>query len=106
MEKFKLVEGTFNAEDSEEILLTLIEQKIKFHELKSFSNEVKTGNKHTESLNKVAELNETRAKIKQLLNSEANKYAEFNILSTINIEILHKNSGNNELTLDKNNIIN
>ncbi len=105
MEKFKLVEGTFNAKDSEEILLTLIEQKIKFHELKNFSNEVKTGKKHSESLSKVAELNETRAKIKELLNLEANKSASFSILSTINIEILQKDSSNDKLSLDKNNII-
>lgn len=92
MEKFKLVEGTFDAKDSEEILLTLIEQKIKFHELKSFSDEVKTGKKHIESLNKVAELNKTRAKIKEFLNSDANKSSLFNILSTINVEILQKDS--------------
>ena len=92
MEKFKLVEGTFNAKDTEEILLTLIEQKIKFHELKSFSNEVKTGKKHAESLQKVEELNNTRKKIKELVSSDANKSSSFSILSTINIEILPKDS--------------
>ncbi len=100
MEKFKLVEGIFNAEDAEEILLTLIEQKMKFHELKSFSNEVKTGQKHLQSLQKVEELAETRRKIKELVNAEVNNSAVFSILSTINIEILQKDSNSKDSTLD------
>ena len=56
-------------------------------------------------MKKVDELLETRTKIKNLLNSEANKASFFNILSTINIEILQKDSNIEDSTLDKNNFI-
>ena len=69
-EKFKLIEGVFTAKDAKEILLTFIEEKIKFHELKSFSNEIKTGNKSEESIIKVQELMKTRSEIIKLIDAE------------------------------------
>ncbi|OAQ38490.1 hypothetical protein A5893_13780 [Pedobacter psychrophilus] len=72
IKKFKLIEGIFSASDAKEILLNLIEEKIKFHELRSFSDEVKQGKKNDESLLKVAELNDTKSKIKALLEKVEN----------------------------------
>jgi hypothetical protein len=69
-EKFKLIEGVFSAKDAKEILLTFIEEKIKFHELKSFSAEVKTGHKSEEALIRVEELKKTRRELVELLESE------------------------------------
>ncbi len=41
-EKFNLIEGIFNAQDARDILLSLIHEKIKFHDLKSLSWEEKS----------------------------------------------------------------
>lgn len=84
--KFKLIEGVFSAKDAKEILLTLIEEKIKFHELKSFSDEVKIGTKNNESLLKIKDLKGTRAKIIEVLNVEDTESKNFNINSFIEIE--------------------
>lgn len=85
-QKFKLIEGNFSASDAKELLLTLLEEKIKFHELHSFSSEVKKGSKNQESLLKVEELRTTRKNIINYLESEDGGVGKFNITSFINIK--------------------
>lgn len=41
--KLKLVDGTFSAKDSKEILLNIFSSKIKFHQLKNFSSQELNG---------------------------------------------------------------
>ena len=86
-EKFKLIEGVFSVSDAKEILLTLIEEKIKFHELKSFSDEVKLGKKSEDSLIKVADLRATKTKIIAFLSQDKNR-PNVSINSSIEIESL------------------
>jgi hypothetical protein len=86
-EKFKLIEGVFSVSDAKEILLTLIEEKIKFHELKSFSDEVKLGKKSEDSLIKVADLRATKANIIAFLSQDKNR-PNVSINSSIEIESL------------------
>ncbi len=83
MEKFNLIDGIFNAKDAKEILLTLIEQKIKFHELKNFSCEIRTGIKDVNSLLKINELNITKAKINEVLKSNNQDEISFSIKAEI-----------------------
>jgi hypothetical protein len=85
MEKFKLIEGVFNAKDAREVLLTLIDKKIKFHELKSFSSEIKFGKADEESLQRVNDLTQTRQEIIKYLRSKINDELAFNIKSFIEI---------------------
>ncbi|WP_017257185.1 hypothetical protein [Pedobacter arcticus] len=89
-EKFKLIEGTFNSKDTKEILLTLIEEKIKFHDVKSFSTEERTGKKNQESLLKIQELKETRAEIISFIDAEENGLNVFKINAYIDIERIKK----------------
>lgn len=89
-EQFKLIEGVFSAKDAKEVLLMLIEEKIKFHDLKSFSNEVKTGKKSEESLEKVEELRATKAKIISFVDGKDAELSNFTITSTIDIEQIEK----------------
>jgi hypothetical protein len=86
-EKFKLIEGVFIVSDAKEILLTLIEEKIKFHELKSFSDEVKLGKKSEDSLIKVADLRATKTKIIAFIDDDKTK-SKISINSFIEIESL------------------
>ncbi|MBK0383455.1 hypothetical protein I5M32_10830 [Pedobacter sp. SD-b] len=86
MEKFKLIDGVFNAVDAKEILLTLIDKKIKFHELKSFSNEIKAGSTDGESLERVEELKKTRDHIILFLKDKLIDNLSFNIKSFIEME--------------------
>ncbi|HEX7366048.1 MAG TPA: hypothetical protein VF273_03075 [Pelobium sp.] len=84
MEKFKLIEGHFSAKDAREILLLFIAEKIKFHELKSFSEEVKTGVKSKEAAIKVQELKNTRNKIMELISVESDGF--FSLRSYVEVE--------------------
>jgi len=86
MEKFKLIEGVFSAKDAKEVLLTLIDQKIKFHELKSFSSEIKFGKADEESLSRVDDLTKTKNDIIKYLVGKVDKEFDFNIKSFIEIE--------------------
>lgn len=86
MEKFKLIEGVFTTKDAKEVLLTLIDQKIKFHELKSFSSEIKFGKADKESLQRVKDLTQTKDEILNYLGDKLNDNLSFNIKSFIEIE--------------------
>ena len=40
---FKLVDGVYNLQEVKEIVLTLLDDKIKFHQLKDFSDSERLG---------------------------------------------------------------
>ncbi len=86
MEKFKLIEGVFSAKDAKEVLLTLIDQKIKFHELKSFSSKIKFGKADEESLQRVNDLTQTKTDIMKYLVNKVDNGLSFSIKSFIEIE--------------------
>ncbi len=87
-ERFKLIEGVFNTQDAKEMLLTLIEQKIRFHELKSFSSEIRVGQADYSSLKRVDALNTLRSSIVDFLKVEDNQLNMFSVTSFIRIERL------------------
>ncbi|WP_457271838.1 hypothetical protein [Pedobacter sp. UYEF25] len=85
-ENFKLIEGVFSAKEAKEILLTLIGEKIKFHELKSFSDEVKIGRKNQGSLSKIEELKTTRFNLVAFLKGSEISDENFLVHAFIEIE--------------------
>jgi len=90
MDDHKLISGEFNTKEAREILLNLIDSKIKFHNLKSFSTEERFGSKDASSMKRLAELKELRAEILRLLiNNEGGDFV-YKISSTIKIEMIPK----------------
>jgi hypothetical protein len=90
MDDHKLISGEFNTEEAREILLNLIDSKIKFHTLKNFSAEERFGKKDPSSIKRLAELKELRAEILRLLiNNEGGDFV-YKISSTIKIEMIPK----------------
>ena len=45
----KLIEGNFNPDEAKEVLLSLFNHKIQFHEAKNFSSEIRFGVEDTVS---------------------------------------------------------
>lgn len=84
-EQFKLIDGIFSAADAKEVLLMLLEEKIKFHGLKSFSDEVRTGNKNRDSLARIAELEGIKNTIVRALTQDSENSDTFYIKSYIKI---------------------
>jgi hypothetical protein len=90
MDERKLISGEFNTEEAREVLLNLIDSKIKFHTLKNFSAEERFGRKDPSSTKRLAELKELRAEIVRLL--ENNEGGDFNyrISSSLSIKMIPK----------------
>lgn len=69
--EFKLIEGQFNPDEAKNILLSLFNSKINYHQLDSFSNQIRNGNVATNSQNRILSLSESIENIKVII-AEAN----------------------------------
>jgi hypothetical protein len=66
--QLNFIEGQFTAEEAKEILTNIFVTKIKFHELKNFSTEIRDGQSHLFSQNRIKFLNEELLKIEDIIN--------------------------------------
>ena len=69
--EFKLVEGEFNPNEARNILMSLFNNKIDYHQLDSFSNHIRHGKDVTFSQNRIEALSQSIENIKQII-QEAN----------------------------------
>lgn len=68
----KLIQGVFAQEKAKDVLLTLIDSKVQFHQLNNFSSEIRFGHKDEFSLERIEDLKELKKKLLKILD-----YAEF-----------------------------
>lgn len=66
--QLNLIEGQFSADEAKEILTTIFVTKIKFHELKNFSSQIRTGELDEFAQNRILFLNEELKKIENIVN--------------------------------------
>lgn len=83
--KLKLIDGVFDQLEINDIILSMIDKKIQFHELNSFRNLVKHNKKDEVLLNRIAELKKERQTFIEYINTNINH--KFKINSEIKIEI-------------------
>jgi hypothetical protein len=83
----KLIEGVFNPEDAAEIVIALIDNKLKFHMLKAFSTAERDGLACEHSKTRIAALNEAKQEILEAIAAAKNKNCKLKIASTLNIEL-------------------
>lgn len=74
----KLIDGVFSPQAAEKVLTTLINSKINYHNLEDFSNHIRFNKDIAHSKKRIAELNEEKEKIKNLL-----EYATANSLDVV-----------------------
>lgn len=81
----KLIEGEFNVSDARDILLSLIQSKIQYHENKEFSSQIRFGLKDSNSVLRINNLKKDIIELKKLFIECNNKKLIIN--TTIQIEI-------------------
>lgn len=86
--EFKLVKGQFTAQETKQILFTLINDKIKFHQLDLFSKtERNTGNK-IYSENRIKELNKCKEELDSFFEIAKEKNLEIKINGDITLNLV------------------
>lgn len=86
--QFELIKGEFSPEDAKEIISHLIQEKINFHNNRSFSQILRSGNGCEWSLTRIEELKESKEAIKVLLDTAKEEGKSLKIKSNIIIEIV------------------
>lgn len=83
--QLNFIEGQFTAEEAKEILTNIFVTKIKFHELKNFSSEIRDGQSHSFSQERILFLNEGLKKIEDIINEAKLLNKKLIIKSEINV---------------------
>jgi dihydroorotase len=89
-EKVKLIEGVFNSDEAQELLLNLFESKIKFHELKNFQSKQRYGKEDTFAVNKIAMLKNNASIIHELFKEAIQKNQKVKIDAVIKMQFSDK----------------
>lgn len=84
--KMKLIDGVFELSEMNEIILTMIDKKIQFHELNSFRKLVQHNEKDEKQQDRIEELKKERQLFIEYINSNINE--NFKINSEIKIQTL------------------
>lgn len=71
VQEFKLIDGQFHPDDAKNVLLSLFNNKIAYHQLESFSNHIRHGSDVAISQKRIHSLKESIENIKVIL-EEAN----------------------------------
>ncbi len=88
--QFELIRGVFESFEAKEVLLCLIDGKIKFHNHKIFSEEERFGVKNANSIQRIKELSEAREQVLKLLDDCESNGTRLSIHSQIFVELLAK----------------
>ncbi|MGJ8660633.1 MAG: hypothetical protein ACSHXL_01220 [Bacteroidota bacterium] len=86
--QFELIKGVFSPSDALEIIMHLMQEKIKFHGVRSFNQSIRIGTKDEWSEMRIDELKQSRDQIKQLLEKAKQDGNSVNINSNISIELI------------------
>jgi hypothetical protein len=85
---YKLIDGDFTPDESKKILMSLINNKIDFHNLIAFSNHIRFNNDVNVSKKRIEELSATRDQMDELISKAIAEGKNFRIKSTINLELI------------------
>ncbi len=83
-----LIKGEFSPEDASEIINHLLTKKIRFHEIRSFSSEIRLGEVDSNSMKRVHELKSSQESINAIIKKAKDAKKNLKISSTISIEII------------------
>ena len=86
-EKLILIEGNFLTEEASEILTNIFTTKIRFHEAKNFSSQVRLGKDDEIAQERIPELKKELKKLQDLLSEAKSKNKNLVISSQIDISL-------------------
>ncbi len=85
---FKLIDGNFGNDDAERILIALVSNKIKFHNVDSFRIQERFNGNISHSEKRVKELTAVKETLKELIADAKENNLDFKINCTVNIELV------------------
>jgi hypothetical protein len=88
--QFKLVEGQFTPSEAGKVLFSLINNKINYHNLEKFSNQIRFDEENPHSKIRLETLSAASNYIKDLINEASLKNMELKIEGVIQIVLLPK----------------
>lgn len=84
--QFQLIDGEFTPVGAAKVLFPLINNKINYHSLESFSNEIRFDKDVSNSKKRIAELQQVQLQIQELLEKAEENGLKLKITSKIKIE--------------------
>lgn len=84
--KFQLIKGEFSAQGAAKVLFPLISNKIQFHSLERFSNEIRNERDHFNSKLRITELQQIQLSLQELLEFAEQNNSKLTINCDIKIE--------------------
>lgn len=85
MNTIQLIEGKYSNEEAREMLLSMLAYKINFLKLKNLSSEMRFGKPDFEAFERIADLNEAKSYIKNLLDNTLPENVHLKIETTIQL---------------------
>ena len=86
-ETIELIKGTFTPDEAREILLQLLDSKIKFHNVKNWSSRERFGKPDVYSEQRLEHLTESRKKVQTLVSKSIDDEKTITIHSSIEINV-------------------
>ena len=85
---YDLIKGDYTPEEALEIISHLLMKKINFHDLKSFSNQIRFGIEDTSSIKRIKELRNSNEELKQLVKEAKLSGKTLRVKSNITVELI------------------
>ena len=86
-EQIKLIDGTFSPEGAAEVLFAVLDDKIRFHNIRILSIQERFGGDTSQSENRIKELKAAKAKVKEVLDEAKRTGAEVELFSMVDIKV-------------------
>lgn len=85
---YDLIKGEFTPEEGLEIISHLLMKKINFHELKTFSQQIRFGLEDPASLTRIEELRASAEELKELIKAAKLSGKNLRVKSNITVELI------------------
>ena len=85
---YKLIDGVFSPLEAQKVLMDLINTKINYHGLDSFSNHIRFNTEISSSKYRIEELKKTAESIKELIELAEQNNIQLKVNSMISIEFI------------------
>lgn len=86
IQKLQLINGEFNPDDAKNIILSLINSKIQYHQLEIFSMQERYGIEATHSINRIEELKLTTRDVKEIIKEAESLGLKLKVTSIVEIQ--------------------
>lgn len=88
VQHIQLINGEFNPEDAQRILLSLINSKIQYHQVEIFSLEERFGIEATQSKDRIEELKLSVRDIQEIIKEATEAGMKLKVTSTVDIQLV------------------